>query len=168
MSKHSSRNPRLRTGEAADAEAITPLINAAFHVERFFLGADRIDIGEVRARLARGRFILAEEDGAIIGWVYVEPSGERAYLGLLSVEPSLQRAGIGKRLMDAAEDHCRTAGCRLMDLRVVNLRTKLPPYYQKLGYVQTGAMSFPEEVHAIIPCHLLIMSKPLIPPEIQP
>jgi GNAT superfamily N-acetyltransferase len=137
-------------------------------VERFFLGADRIDIHEVRARLRRGRFILAEQNGAIIGCVYVEPGDERAYLGLLSVEPSLQRAGIGKRLMDAAEDHCRAAGCRFMDLRVVNVRTELPPYYQKRGYVQTGAMPFPEEVHTVLPCHLLIMSKPLIPPEIQP
>jgi predicted N-acetyltransferase YhbS len=168
LSKLSGRNPRLRTAEAADAEAITRLINAAFQVERFFLGADRIDTGEVRARLARGRFILAEQDGAIIGCVYVEPSDDRAYLGLLSVEPSLQRAGIGKRLMDAAEDHCRAAGCRFMDLRVVNVRTELPPYYQKLGYVETGDMPFPEEVRTIIPCHLLIMSKPLIPPEIQP
>jgi hypothetical protein len=69
--------------------------------------------------------------------------------------------------MDAAEDHCRAAGCRFMDLRVVNVRTDLPPYYQKLGYVETGDMPFPEEVRTIIPCHLLIMSKPLIPPEIQ-
>lgn len=168
MSEHSGRNPRLRTAEAADAEAITRLINVAFQVERFFLGADRIDIGEVRARLARGTFILAEENDAIIGCVYVEPDGERAYLGLLSVEPSVQRAGIGKRLMDAAEDHCRAAGCRFMDLRVVNVRTELPAYYQKLGYVQSGTAPFPEHVDTLLPCHFLIMSKPLIPPEIQP
>lgn len=168
MSRHSGRIPRLRIAEPCDAEAITCLINAAFQVERFFLGADRINIDEVRSRLAIGRFILAEESGVIAGCVYVEPDGERAYLGLLAVEPSLQRAGIGKLLMDAAEDHCRSAGCRSMDLRVVNVRTELPPYYQKFGYVAAGAMPFPEGVHTIIPCHLLIMSKRLIPPEIQP
>ncbi len=167
MSKNSGRNPRLRNAEAVDAEAITRLINAAFQVERFFLGADRIGIEEVRARLARGTFILAEENGAILGCVYIEPGDERAYLGLLAVEPSLQRDGIGKLLMDAAEDHGRAAGCRFMDLRVVNVRTDLPAYYQKRGYVETGAMPFPEEVHTLIPCHLLILSKPLIPPEIQ-
>ncbi|HEV8040065.1 MAG TPA: GNAT family N-acetyltransferase [Bryobacteraceae bacterium] len=168
MSKHSGWKSRLRLAEAADAEVITRLINAAFAVERFFLAGDRIQIGEVRDRLAKGKFILAEQDGVIIGCVYVEPGGERAYLGLLSVQPTLQRSGIGKILMDAAEEHCRLLGCRFMDLRVVNLRTELPPYYRKLGYVQSGAMSFPEEVRIIVPCHLLIMSKPLIPPEIQP
>ena len=168
MSRHPGRNPRLRIAEAADAAAVTRLINNAFQVERYFLGADRIGLEEVRARFDRGKFILAEEDGQLTGCVYVESGGQRAYLGLLSVEPSLQSAGRGKQLMDAAEDHCRAAGCRVMDLRVVNLRTELPPFYRKLGYVETGAMPFPEEVHTIVPCHLLIMSKPLTPPEIQP
>jgi N-acetylglutamate synthase-like GNAT family acetyltransferase len=168
LSKHRAPNLRLRIAEAADGEAITRLINAAFQVERYFLGADRIALEEIRARLTRGKFILAEEDGQLTGCVYVEPGGERAYLGLLSVKPSLQGTGRGKQLMDAAEDHCRAAGCRFLDLRVVNLRTELPPFYQKLGYVETGSMPFPEEVQTIMPCHLLIMSKPLTPPEIQP
>jgi N-acetylglutamate synthase-like GNAT family acetyltransferase len=168
LSRHPGRNPRLRIAEAADAAAVTRLINNAFQVERYFLGADRIGLEEVRARIDRGKFILAEEDAQLTGCVYVEPGGERAYLGLLAVEPSLQRAGRGKQLMDAAEHHCRAAGCRVMDLRVVNLRTELPPFYRKLGYVETGAMPFPEEVRTIVPCHLLIMSKPLTPPEIQP
>jgi GNAT superfamily N-acetyltransferase len=161
LSKHPERNPQLRIADAADAEAITRLINAAFQVERFFLDADRIDIEEVRSRLSRGRFILAEEDRAINGCVYVEPNGERAYLGLLSVEPALQGSGMGKLLMEAAEDHCRAAGCRFMDLRVVNVRKELPPFYQKLGYVQTGTAVFPEETRTMVPCHFLIMSKPL-------
>jgi GNAT superfamily N-acetyltransferase len=168
LSKHPGRNPWLRFAEAADAEAITRLINAAFQVERYFLGADRIGLQEVRARLARGKFILAEEDGQLTGCVYVEPGGERAYLGLLSVEPSRQGAGRGKQLMEAAEHHCRAAGCRFMDLRVVNLRTELPPLYRKFGYVENGSMPFPEEVQTIVPCYLLIMSKQLTPLEIQP
>jgi predicted N-acetyltransferase YhbS len=161
LSKHPGRNPQLRIADAADAEAITRLINAAFQVERFFLEADRIDIEEVRSRLSRGRFILADEDGAITGCVYVEPGGERAYLGLLSVEPALQGSGMGKLLMDAAEDHCRAAGCRFMDLRVVDVRKELPPFYQKFGYLQTGTAPFPEDMRTLVPCHFLIMSKPL-------
>jgi GNAT superfamily N-acetyltransferase len=147
--------------DAADAEGITRLINAAFQVERFFLDADRIDIEEVRARLARGQFILAEDDGILTGCVYVEPGGERAYLGLLSVEPALQGCGLGKLLMGAAEQHCRAAGCRFMDLRVVNVREELPPFYQKLGYVQSGTAPFPEDARTSLPCHFVIMSKPL-------
>jgi GNAT superfamily N-acetyltransferase len=147
--------------EASDADAITRLINAAFQVERFFLDADRIDVEEVRARLAAGKFILSEENGALAGCVYVEADGERAYLGLLSVDPSLQRSGIGRRLVDAAEEHCRAAGCRFMDLRIVNLRQELPAIYHKLGYLESGAAPFPENVHPRMPCHFIIMTKPL-------
>jgi N-acetylglutamate synthase-like GNAT family acetyltransferase len=168
LSKHTVLNPRLRTADASDAEAIARLINAAFQVERFFLEADRIDIEEVRTRLATGQFILAEANDALAGCVYVEPAAERAYLGLLSVDPALQRSGIGRLLVDAAEDHCRAAGCHFMDLRIVNLRTELPPFYRKLGYAENGTAPFPENARPKLPCHFLIMSKRLTPPKTQP
>jgi len=156
-------NQRLRVAQLADADAITRLINAAFQVESFFKRGDRLDLPEVQARFAKGRFILAEHDGVIIGCVYVEPGAERAYIGLLSVEPSLQGSGLGRRLMTAAEEYCRAAGCGFVDLRVVNLRAELPPFYRKLGYEQTGTEPFPAEAHTEIPCHFLIMSKAILP-----
>jgi predicted N-acetyltransferase YhbS len=154
-------NPPLRAAQPADADAITRLINSAFQVESFFKRGDRLDLAEVQARFAQGRFILAEQDGVIVGCVYMEPGAARAYIGLLSVEPSLQGSGLGKRLMTAAEEHCRAFGCSFVDLRVVNLRTELPPFYRKLGYEQTGTEPFPAEALTQIPCHFLIMSKSL-------
>ncbi len=162
MSKQSvNKLPRLRLADAADTEGIVRLINAAFQVERFFLDADRINAGEVRARLASGKFILAEDDGVLVGCVYVEPKAGRAYLGLLSVDPARQRSGIGKHLMSAAEDHSRNSGSSFMDLRIVNLRTELPAFYRRLGYVENGAAPFPEEANPKLPCHFVIMTKPL-------
>jgi predicted N-acetyltransferase YhbS len=154
-------NPPLRVAQPADAHAITRLINAAFQVESFFKRGDRLNLAEVDARLAKGRFILAEQTGVIVGCVYAESGAERAYIGLLSVDPSLQGSGLGKSLMTAAEEYCRAAGCAFVDLRVVNLRTELPPFYRKLGYDQTGTEPFPAEAHTEIPCHFLIMSKSL-------
>jgi len=153
--------PALRVAQPADADAITRLINAAFQVESFFKRGDRLDLAEVQARFAKGRFIVAGRDGVTIGCVYVESGAERAYIGLLSVDPSLQGSGLGKRLMTAAEEYCRAAGCGFVDLRVVNLRTELPPFYRKLGYEQTGTEPFPAEAPTEIPCHFLIMSKSL-------
>jgi len=167
LDKQTAHNARLRIAGTADAEAITRLINAAFEVERFFIDHDRIAVEEVRTRLGTGTFILAEENGVLNGCVYVEPGAERAYLGLLSVGPSLQRSGVGKRLVKAGEEFCRAAGCRFMDLRIVNVRTELPPFYEKLGYQPNGTEPFPEEAQPRIPCHFVVMSKPLTPPEIQ-
>ncbi len=143
-------------------EGIVRLINAAFLVERFFLDQDRIASEEVRTRMERGRFILAEEDQELAGCVYIEPRGDRAYLGLLSVDPSRQRSGLGRQLMSAAEDHARVAGCRFMDLLIVNLRLELPEYYRRLGYRENGTAPFPEEAHPKLPCHFVKMSKPLV------
>jgi predicted N-acetyltransferase YhbS len=151
----------LRVAAALDLEAVTRLINLAFEVERFYIDGDRITIDAVRDLAAKGSFILAEDDIGLAGCVYVEQRGERAYLGLLSVDPSRQRGGIGARLIEETENLCRNAGCHFMDLKIVNLRTELPPYYKRLGYEQTGTSPFTAGVTTKLPCFLLEMTKAL-------
>lgn len=151
-----------RTAESGDAENIASLVNIAFRPERFFIDGDRTDPEKVRALFPKGKFLLAEEGGTLVGCVYVELRGERGYFGLLAVDPARQRAGIGARLIAAAEDYCRAGGCRFMDLTMVNLRKELPGYYRRLGYLESGTLPFPDEQHPPkIPCHLVRMSKPL-------
>ena len=153
---------QVRLAQIQDAEAITAVINSAFRrAESFFIDRDRIDVGAIRTLMEKGKFLLAEENGALAGSVYVEPRGERAYLGLLSVDPTLQRAGIGSALMNAAEDHCSSLGCRFMDLRIVNLRTENHEFYSRRGYVETGTEPFPSDLTPKLPCHFVNMSKPL-------
>lgn len=153
---------RVRIAEAADAEAITSVINAAFHrVESFFIDGDRIDLENVRAFLLTGKFLLAESDGIAAGCVYVEKRGERAYLGLLAVDPTLQRSGLGSVLMNEAEDYCRRLDCRYIDIRIVHLRSELPGFYTRRGYVETGTSPFPADIETKVPCYFIEMSKPL-------
>lgn len=153
---------KTRTADPADAEKIAHLVNATFRAERFFIDADRTDPDKVRALLEKGTFMLAEDAGALVGCVYVELRGDRGYFGLLAVDPARQRAGMGSRLIDAAERYCRAAGCRFMDLTIVNLRTELPGYYRSRGYVENGTLPFPSDQYPPkMPCHLVKMSKPL-------
>ena len=151
-----------RTAESADAENISRLVNIAFRRERFFTDADRTGPEKVRALLQKGKFLMAEEAGMLVGCVYVELRGERGYFGLLAVDPARQRAGMGSFLIEAAEGYCRAAGCLVMDLTTVNLRKELPGYYRRRGYVESGTLPFPEDHHPPkMPCHLVRMSKPL-------
>jgi GNAT superfamily N-acetyltransferase len=153
---------RMRRAESADAENIASLVNIAFRPERFFIDGDRTNPEKVRALLPKGKFLLSEEGSSLIGCVYAELRGERGYFGLLAVDPARQRAGIGARLIEAAEDYCRSAGCRFMDLTMVNLRKELPEYYRRRGYTESGTLPFPDEQHPPkVPCHLVRMSKPL-------
>lgn len=151
----------IRVAAADDAPAIAALVNRAFQVEAFFIEKDRTSAPEVAEMLARGVFLLGEAEGSLVGCVYVEARGARGYFGLLSVEPSRQGEGIGRMLVDAAEEHCRRAGCRAMDIRVVDLRKELPPFYRRLGYEETNREPFPEPGLAKLPCEFVVMSKTL-------
>ncbi|MGD0367711.1 MAG: GNAT family N-acetyltransferase [Acidobacteriaceae bacterium] len=153
----------LRFAEESDLPALMALINQAFKVEAFFIVRDRLTPDETHAYFQKGRFLLAEENGALAGVVYVELRGDRSYLGLLSVNPSLQKTGLGHRLMAAAEEFAREMGSHNMDLTVVNLRTELPPFYRKLGYVEDGTAPIrPDMVPRVTrPCHFIKMTKPL-------
>jgi GNAT superfamily N-acetyltransferase len=136
-------------------------VNTAYEVERFFVDGDRIAAAEVRELLGKGTFLLAEDGGTLIGSVYVEVRSDRGYFGLLSVQPARQGRGLGRRLVAAAEEYCRAAGCGAMDLLVVNLRTELEPFYSSLGYALTGTVPFPPDGRATRPCHFVVMSKRL-------
>jgi N-acetylglutamate synthase-like GNAT family acetyltransferase len=151
----------FRRAQRADAEAIARLVNVAFRTERFIIDQDRTCPAKVRALLRQGEFLLTEEDGALAGCIYVELRGERGYFGLLAVDPEKQGSGIGSALIQAAEQHCRAAGCRLMDLTIVNLREELPGFYRSRGYVETGTEPFPEAARAKRPCHLIRLTKRL-------
>jgi GNAT superfamily N-acetyltransferase len=153
---------RVRIADAPDAEAITSVINSAFRrVEEFFIDEDRIDVQSVKNFLGAGRFLVAESDGAVLGCVYVEPRGDRAYLGLLAVVPERQHCGLGSMLMNEAEDNCRQLGCRFMDIRIVNLREELRRFYGRRGYIETGTSPFPADIETKLPCYFIEMSKPL-------
>ena len=68
---------------------------------------------------------------------------------------------IGTVLIAAAEEHCRAAACRWMDLTFVNVRQELPGYYRRHGYAENGTLPFPADQTPKMPVHLVRMSKAL-------
>ncbi|MGA2427206.1 MAG: GNAT family N-acetyltransferase [Candidatus Acidiferrum sp.] len=156
------RNIRMRIAQRGDAEAIARLINAAFIVERVAFDGDRTDTQGVREYMEKGTFLVADDATELSGCVYVEIRGDRSYLGLLSVAPARQGTGLGRQLVAAAEEYARKAACRAMELRIISPRAEsLLPFYQHLGYAQTGTAAFPAEVTTKMPCHYILMTKPL-------
>jgi GNAT superfamily N-acetyltransferase len=153
---------RIATGD--DAEALMRLINAAFVVERSFIDADRVRLDEVHDYQRRGAFLIY---GDMEAGVYVELRGARGYFGLLSVDPARQGSGLGRRMVDAAEQYCRDRGCEWMDIRVVSVREELPPFYRKLGYAECGTEPFVSEFPTKMPVHLVKMEKKLFGPRIH-
>ena len=63
--------------------------------------------------------------------------------------------------MPAAEAYRVKAGSRFMDLQIVSVRKELPDFYHRRGYVETGTAPFPDGLNPKLPCHFILMSKPL-------
>ena len=150
-----------RLAGETDAEALVRLINRAFEVERPFFTSERIDLAETLEHLTKGTFILAVAGDNLAGCNYVELRGDVGYFGLLSVDPDWQGHGLGRKLVDLAEDFCRAAGCSMMQIRVLNHRTELPPFYDKLGYADAGTEEVEQVPTARMPYNFILMEKQL-------
>jgi ribosomal protein S18 acetylase RimI-like enzyme len=113
--------------------------------------------------MAKGMVLVAEDAEGLAACVYTETRGERGYVGQLAVDPARQGLGIGRRMMQAAEDHLRRHGCVAVDIVVLSLRPDLPPLYERLGFVETGREPFTpvRKVKEGFQCHAILMSKNL-------
>ena len=151
----------IRRAESADVDALSALINLAFRVELPFIEGDRIHPDGVHEYMKKGKFLVAEDSAGLAGCVYVEVRGAWGYLGLLGVEPRRQGTGLGRKLMNAAEEFFRAANCVAIDLRIVSARAPLPAFYRRFGYVETGTAPLPQDAPVKVPCHYILMSKML-------
>jgi ribosomal protein S18 acetylase RimI-like enzyme len=153
---------RFRTADPGDVDALVCLINSAFRVEQPFIEGDRIDAKGVRSYMEKGKFLVADDSAGLAGCVYVELRGDRGYLGLLGVDPQRQGTGLGRKLMEHAENFFRQAACVAVDLRVISARAPLPSFYRHIGYFETGTAPFAPDVPVKVTCHYILMSKDLL------
>lgn len=134
-----------------DIPELLPLVNSAYRGEASRKGwtteADLL-AGELRTDAADLSRLLQNQDavillcrdaaGQLLGCVYLDKRGERLYLGMLSVWPELQAGGIGRRLLEAAEEHAATRHCKSIYMRVLSGRHELIAWYERRGYRLTG------------------------------
>lgn len=152
---------KIRHAVADDIPALTRVINAAFVVERPFIDGERVNDQATGEYMAKGQFLIAEDAAETAGCVFCEVREKRGYLGLLAVYPQRQRTGLGRKLMDAAEEYFRRAGCDAIELRVVSAREELPAFYRRFGYVVKGREPVLPQMPAKMPLHFIHMSKTL-------
>jgi ribosomal protein S18 acetylase RimI-like enzyme len=157
-------NLPIRVAGANDRDRLIPLINAAFAAAEPFMTGPRTDPERLTTAMQTGALLLAEDAaGQLSASVYTDVRGERGYVGMLAVDRAHQGSGIGRRMMEAAEDHLRAQGCAAVDISVLSLRPELLPFYRKLGFVETGAEPFhyPHPIAGGQACHCIVMSKKL-------
>jgi ribosomal protein S18 acetylase RimI-like enzyme len=91
---------------------------------------------EIQKKLTRDPdlFLVAEEDGQIIGTVIGGYDGRRGLIYHLAVVASYRGRGIGSRLMDEVESRLRAKGCLRCYLLVTSNNPEGMQYYEKHGW----------------------------------
>ena len=84
---------------------------------------------------------VAERDGHMLGWIAVEhrrtlESGERVEIVGLVVDARCRGGGVGRLLVQAAEDWAQQLGFDTLCVRSNVLRDAYHPFYERMGYVR--------------------------------
>ncbi|PPC92342.1 MAG: GNAT family N-acetyltransferase [Methylobacter sp.] len=134
----------------SDAEALVGLINSAYRgdssrqgwtTEADLLDGRRIDLTGILALLADANcvFIIARQNGKLMGSVQLQRSNQFVQFSMLAVEPGLQGKGTGKRLLFEAEQTAHKIwGITHFIMDVISLRSELIAFYQRCGYRKTA------------------------------
>ncbi len=129
--------PLIRRALPRDAEGLADCITAAyapFIAEGLALPPVSEGIDE---DIAKHHVWVAERNGQIVGGV-VLVVGETAHLANLAVHPDAGGGGIGRRLIDQAQDAAWTAGYDRVHLATHIDMTATQSFYRRLGWQETG------------------------------
>ena len=150
----------LSPGAADDADlmrAISALVNEVYRESEQGLwvdGATRTDPTEVAALTRAGELVAAHRDGRLAGVLRLRPWDEvSSEFGMLAADPKVRGEGVGRRLVDHAEQTARARGHRFMRLELLVPRTFtlaskefLAAWYTRRGY-RLDRVGRIEEVH---------------------
>ena len=162
----------IERASLADAPALKRLLEAAYrgdsarrgwNHEADILDGERVTDEELTALLSdpQVRMLAARDGERRVGSVAVtRKDATLAYLGMLCVEPDLQSSGLGRRLLDAAEDAARAEGIEAMEMTVIDGRDTLIAWYERRGYARTGETR-PFPVLRDPPLTFVVLEKPL-------
>ena len=92
----------------------------------------------VRRLIARDpeALLLVFDDQRIVGSLIVGWDGWRSHLYRLAVDPAHRRRGIGRALLDAAEERLSAAGARRIDAMVLDANHSAHELWSRAGYTR--------------------------------
>jgi ribosomal protein S18 acetylase RimI-like enzyme len=79
-------------------------------------------------------FLVAVENGAVIGTAMGGYDGHRGWVNRVAVDPGHRRKGVGRALMREVEERLRRLGCPKLNLQVYATNTQVVKFYERLGY----------------------------------
>lgn len=99
------------------------------------------DIDRKRALQADG-FLVAIQNGRIVGSVMAGYDGHRGWVNYLAVDPTLRHLGLGRQLMTAAEAYVLALGAPKMNLQLREDNVAAALFYERIGYARDAVLSY--------------------------
>lgn len=79
-------------------------------------------------------FLVAEQNGRVVGTIMGGYEGHRGWINYLAVTPDHQGEGIGRALMETLEAKLLALGCPKINLQIRSTNTAVIQFYGHLGY----------------------------------
>lgn len=84
-------------------------------------------------------YVATDANAEVVGWIHgaeqlLVESGARCEILGLVVDEAVRRGGIGRRLVQAAEQWAVSRGLSEVSVRSAVARAESHPFYQQLGY----------------------------------
>lgn len=133
-----------------DVSELVLLINSSYRgesskkgwtTEANLIDGQRIDNHSLAEQMADPNAVILKntnDEGKITGCVYLQKRDGKLYLGMLTVSPMLQANGLGRQLLQAAEEYARGINYHTIIMTVITTRTELLEWYERRGYSKTG------------------------------
>jgi ribosomal protein S18 acetylase RimI-like enzyme len=98
---------------------------------------------DIDRKLARDpeNLLVAEHDGEVVGSVMVGYEGHRGWVNYLAVHPDHRGRGLGRRLMERAEELLGQLGCAKVNLQVRSSNEEAIGFYRRIGYSVDDSVS---------------------------
>nr|WP_315256042.1 GNAT family N-acetyltransferase [uncultured Flavobacterium sp.] len=139
----------ITTATLENVIALEKLINSAYRgetskqgwtTEANLLQDQRITADELYETINNKENTILKfiESDTIIGCVLLADKGNKLYLGMLTVSPELQNSGIGKKLLQKAEEHALSLNLPKIVMTVISIREELIAWYNRHGFMDTG------------------------------
>jgi GNAT superfamily N-acetyltransferase len=130
----------IRRARPEDRAAVEAIVNAAYAIY-----VDRIGkppgpmLDDYASLIADGSVsVLEDPDGTMAAIVVLVPQPDHLLLDNIAVRPDRQGQGLGRRLIEFAEDEARRLGYAELRLYTHQTMTENIVFYARLGFAETG------------------------------
>lgn len=108
-------------------------LDKRFGAEKFRELYDLWVINSLNKKFAEKVFYVSHE-GAAIGFVTLQKTGNLGKIGLIATHPKYQGQGLGRKLLEHVENYCIKNNLRFLEIPTQKENINACKFYEKMGY----------------------------------